>query len=116
MPLLRSFGFAFAGLAYLLRTQRNFRIELGIGTFAVVGGVVARFAAWEWAVLFLTIAIVLVLEAVNTAIENAVTIASPGFDAKARAAKDVSAAAVLLAALASVAVGVVLFAPRFFAL
>lgn len=112
MPLLRSFGFALAGLAYLLRTQRNFRVEVGIGALAVAGGVVSGFAPWEWAVLALTIALVLVLEAVNTAIEDAVTLARPSFDAKARAAKDVSAAAVLIAAATSVAVGVVLFVPR----
>ena len=112
MPLLRSFGFAFAGVAYLMRTQRNFRIELAIGAVAVVAAMLSRFEPWEWAALALTIAVVLILEAVNTAIEQAVTLASPSFNAQARAAKDVSAAAVLIAALASVAVGVALFGPR----
>ena len=115
MPLLRSFGFAFAGVGYLLRTQRNFRIEVVIGAGAIGAGMFARFAPWEWAVLVLTIAMVLILEAVNTAIENAVTLASPSFNPRARAAKDVSAAAVLIAALASVAVGVALFGPRLLA-
>ena len=61
--------------------------------------------------LVLAIALVLILEAANTALEQAVTLASPGIDPRARAAKDVSAAAVLIAALASVAVGLLLFAP-----
>lgn len=112
MPLLRSFAFAFAGLAHLLRTQRNFRIEAGIGAAAVIAGAVVELERWEWVTLVLTIAVVLILEAVNTAIEHAVTLASPAIDPRARAAKDVSAAAVLIAALASITVGVLLLGPR----
>jgi diacylglycerol kinase len=112
VPLLRSFGYAFAGLAQLIRTQRNFRIELGLGGIAVVAGAWARLTSVEWAVLALTIALVLILEAVNTAIEHTVTLASPALDPRAKSAKDVSAAAVLLAAVASLVVGVALLWPR----
>ncbi len=112
MPLLRSFAFALAGLAHLLRTQRNFRIEIGVGAVAVVAAALLGLERWEWVALVLTIAVVLILEAVNTAIEHAVTLASPAIDPRARAAKDVSAAAVLIAALASVAVGILLFGPH----
>jgi undecaprenol kinase len=113
--LLRSFSFAFEGVGYLLRTQRNFRIELVAGVLAIGAGVWARLEHWEWAVLVLTIALVLILEAINTAIEDAVTLTSPGFAAKAKAAKDASAAAVLVAALASVFVGALLFGARLIA-
>ncbi len=112
MALLRSFSHAFAGAAHLLRTQRNFRIEVTIAALALVAGVWSRLERWEWAALVLTIALVLILEALNTAIEDAVTLASPSVHPRAKAAKDVSAAAVLVAAVASVAVGVLLFLPR----
>ena len=112
MPLLRSFGYAFSGLGHLLRTQRNFRIELAIGLVALMAAAWSRVERWEWAVLVVTISLVLILEAVNTAIENAVTLASPSVDPRARAAKDVSAAAVLIASFAAVAVGVIIFIPR----
>ena len=112
MPLIRSFAYAFAGVAHLLRTQRNFRIEVVMGALATVAGVWAGLDRIEWIVLVLTVAMVLILEAVNTAIEGAVSLASPAIDATARAAKDVSAAAVLIAAVASLAVGVELFGPR----
>ncbi|MDQ2952292.1 MAG: diacylglycerol kinase family protein [Chloroflexota bacterium] len=112
MPLLRSFAFAFAGLAHLLQTQRNFRIEIVLGVLALVAGALLGFERWEWVALVLTIAVVLILEAANTAIEHAVTLASPGIDPRARAAKDVAAAAVLIAAVASVATGVLLFGPH----
>jgi diacylglycerol kinase len=112
VPLLRSFGFAFAGLAHLWRTQRNFRIEAAVAVLAVLAAVLSRLERWEWIALVLTIALVLILEAINTALEDAVSLASPNIDPRAKAAKDVSAAAVLIAALASVAVGVALFGTR----
>ena len=112
MALLRSFRFAFAGLAHLWRTQRNFRIEVGIGVAALFAGLLARLERWEWVALLLTIALVLVLEALNTTLENAVTLASPNVDPRAKAAKDVAAAAVLVAAIASVAIGLLIFGTR----
>jgi diacylglycerol kinase (ATP) len=112
VALLRSFSYAFAGLAHMLRTQPNFRIEVAGGALAVAAGLWARLERWEWVSLVLTIALVLILESVNTALEHAVTLASPNIDARAKAAKDVSAAAVLVAALTAIAAGVLIFAPR----
>ena len=110
--LLRSFGYAFEGVAYILRTQQNARIELAIAIVAVA------LAAWlgitpvEWAVLVVTIALVTALEWVNTSLELAVSLASPERHPSAKAAKDVAAACVLLGATTSVVVAVLLFAPK----
>jgi diacylglycerol kinase len=110
--LLRSFRFALEGVSYVIRTQRNARIELAIGIAIVVLAAWLRVTAIEWAVLVLAMALVLALEALNTAIELAVTLASPELDPLAKAAKDVSAAMVLIAALASIVVGLVILGPR----
>ena len=110
--LLRSFGHAFAGIAYLVRTQRNARIELVIGLGAVVLAVWLGLTPLEWAMLVLTIAAVLALEWINTSLELAVSLASPELHPSAKAAKDVAAACVLLGALTSVVVGLLLFGPR----
>ena len=110
--LLRSFGFALEGVSYLIRTQRSAQIEI------VIGAVVIAVAAWlgisaiEWAVLILAMALVLALEALNTAIELAVTLASPERHPLAKAAKDVAAGMVLIAAVGSVIVGVIVLGPR----
>jgi diacylglycerol kinase (ATP) len=112
VPLLRSFGFAIAGLSHLWRTQRNFRIEVAIGLVVLVAGLLARLERWEWVAILLTIALVLVLEALNTTLENAVTLASPNIHPQAKAAKDVAAAAVLIAAIISVAIGILIFGSR----
>src|SRR5437867_9639490 len=110
--LLRSFGYAFEGVAYILRTQRNARIEIAIAIAAVLVALWLGITSVEWAVLVLTIALVMTLEWVNTSLELAVSLASPERHPAAKAAKDVAAACVLLSALASIAVGVLLFGPR----
>lgn len=114
--MVRSFGYAIEGLAYLIRTQPNFRIHLVAAAVAAGAGVVSRLNAVEWAILAVTIALVMLSEGVNTGIELAVSLASPERRPEAKAAKDIAAAAVLLAAIASVAVGLALFGPRVIAL
>jgi len=110
--LLRSFGYAFEGIAYILRTQRNARIELAVGLVAVGLSLWLRLSPLEWAVLAITIALVLALEWINTSLELAVSLASPDRHPSAKASKDVAAACVLLGAITSVVVGLVLFGPR----
>jgi diacylglycerol kinase (ATP) len=111
--LLRSFRFALEGVSYLIRTQRNARIELAIGLAVVLLAAWARVSAVELAVLILTIALVLGVESLNTALEIAVTLESPERQPLAKAAKDLGAAAVLLASVAAVVVAVAIFAPYF---
>jgi len=107
-----SFRAAFAGLANLGGTQRNMAIHIALAVLAVVLGAVLRLARWEWAVLVLTVAVVLVAEGLNTALEALVDLASPEKRPLARRAKDVAAAAVLLAAFFALVIGAILFIPR----
>ena len=109
--LLRSFYYAFAGIAYLFRTQRNARIELAVAVLVLLAAAWLRVSRLELAVLVLTCAAVLILEAMNTALEAAVDLASPKLHPVARIAKDVSAAAVLLGAIASAVIGLLLLGP-----
>jgi diacylglycerol kinase len=113
--IVKSFGFAFAGLWFLLRTQRNARIHV------VVGAIACALAAWlgisrvEWAVLVFTIALVIILEGLNTAVEAAIDLASPDIHPLAKAAKDLAAGMVLVATIASVAVGLLILGPPLWA-
>src|SRR5438477_74290 len=102
----RSFRYAVAGLKYLVRTQPNFRIHLMVAVAALAAGVILEVSALETVGLLLTIGLVLVAEALNTAIEAVVDLASPGFHPLAKLAKDAAAAAVLIAAIIAVLVGV----------
>lgn len=109
--LVRSFYHAFAGLFFLFHTQRNAQIHLFVGAcaFAVAGWVGISRA--EWGVLVLTSCCVIILEGLNTAIEAAVDLASPAVHPLAKSAKDLAAGMVLVAAIASVAVGVIILGP-----
>ena len=109
--ILRSFYFAFAGLAYLFRTQRNARIHAALGTAACAMAFWLGISRVEWAVLIFTIALVLILEGLNTAVEAAIDLASPKVHPLAKAAKDLAAGMVLIAAIASVAVGLLILGP-----
>jgi diacylglycerol kinase len=109
--LLRSCGYAVAGVAYIVRTQRNARIEIGVGITAVLLAAWLGISSVEWAVLVLTIAFVVGLEWINTSLELAVSLASPERNPSAKAAKDVAAACVLLGAITSVVVGLLVLGP-----
>jgi diacylglycerol kinase len=110
--IVRSFGYAFEGLATLLRTQPNFRIHLVAAVFALVIGVVLRLPAMEMAVIVLTAGLVLVVEALNTCLETLCDLVSPTYHPLVKKCKDISAAAVLISALAAVGVAALLFLPR----
>ena len=107
----RSFRFAAAGILFILRTQPNARVHVLLAAIACGLAAWLRLTPIAWAVLLIAIALVLALEAINTAIEFAVDLASPQQHDLARAAKDTAAAAVLIAAVMCVGVGLCLFLP-----
>ncbi|HEY1683216.1 MAG TPA: diacylglycerol kinase family protein [Tepidisphaeraceae bacterium] len=106
MRFFRSFYYAFAGLFFLFRTQRNARVELCAGIAACGLAVWLHLPRVDWAILFLTIALVLILEGLNTSIEIAIDLACPEYDPRAKVAKDLAAGMVLIASIASVGVGI----------
>jgi diacylglycerol kinase len=109
--IFRAFGFAFAGLGYLLRTQRNARVELVIGAGACAVGWWVGIGRVEWAVLAITIAIVLIVEGLNTAIEAAIDLAMPEVHPLAKTGKDVAAGMVLIASIMAIVVGLLILGP-----
>ncbi len=111
-----SFGYARAGIVSTFREGGNFRIQLCGGALAIVLGLVFQISAGEWLAILICCGLVLGGECINTAIEHAVDLACPEKDPVAGAAKDEAAGGVLLFALASLAVGIVIFVPRILAL
>ncbi len=114
--LLRSFGYALAGLKELVRRQRNAQIHVVLTLVACSAGWAWGLTRLEWMILVLAIGLVLGLEAVNTAVEAVVDLVSPQFHPLAKLAKDVAAGGVLLAALCTLVVALLLFGSRLLAL
>ena len=107
-----SFRYAVQGLVYAFASQRNFRLQLVMGGLALSLGLWLHLHLLELGVLVLTVAAVLVLELLNTATEAAVDLAiGRQFHPLARVAKDCAAAAVLVAAMASIFIALLLLSP-----
>jgi len=106
-----SFRHAFHGWWFVLRTQRNAWIHAVITTLVVLVALWLGLPLRDWAVLFLTIAMVWTAEFINTALEAVVDLASPQQHPLAKVGKDVGAAAVLLASLSAILVGLLILGP-----
>ena len=108
---LHSFRHAFRGWWYVMRTQRNVWIHGLVATVVILLGLWLGLPPRDWAVLILTIAMVFAAEFINTAIEAVVDLATQEHHPLAKVGKDVGAAAVLIAALAAVLVGLLILGP-----
>jgi diacylglycerol kinase len=110
--LIRSFGFAFKGLQYATASQLNFRIHL-VASIVVIGlGFALQISVDEWQWIMLSITLVLVTELLNTAIETLTDLVSPTYNIKAGHVKDVSAGAVVVAAVFAFITGLIIFIPK----
>lgn len=112
----RGFLYAFRGLWYALRTQRNARVHLACAIAVTIAGFLLRISAIEFAMLYVAIAGVFIAEMFNTVIEICVDLARPEYHPLAGIAKDVAAGAVLLSALLAVVIGVLVLGPHLWAL
>ncbi|WPU98627.1 diacylglycerol kinase family protein [Mucilaginibacter sp. cycad4] len=110
--LVRSFGFAFKGLGYAVKTQPNFRFHLVAGTIAVALGFFLKLSTAEWLWLMACITVVLVTELLNTSLETLTDLVSPTYNEKAGHVKDIAAGAVVVAALFALITGIVIFLPK----
>ena len=114
--LIRSFGHAFAGVAALLRTERNARVHAAAFAGVVAFGAWRGLERWEWAAVLAACFAVPAAEAMNTALEALADRVTTEDDPLIKRAKDLGAAAVLLTSLGAAAVGVCVFGPRLAAL
>ncbi len=108
---LRSFGHAFRGWWYVLRTQRNAWLHVVIASVVFILSFWLGLDALRWAIIILTTAMVFTAEFLNTSIEAVVDLASPRKHPLAKVGKDVGAGAVLIAAAAAIIIGVLVLGP-----
>lgn len=108
----KAFVYAWQGLKCLLREEHNARIHVVAAIVAVLLGFVFEIAAWEWCALVVCIGMVIAAEAMNSAVEALADKISKEYDPLIGKAKDYGATSVTFLALASVAVGCIIFLPR----
>ena len=109
---LKSFVYSFQGIAYAFTTQLSFRVHCLATLLVICLGIYTNLTAQEWLWITAAIAIVVILELVNTSIEILVDLVSPGQNPKAGAIKDVASAAVLVGGLMALIIGLIIFVPK----
>ena len=111
--VLKSFKYAFSGINYVIKTSRNFKIQLIFAFISLISGFLLQISISNYVILIATIMSVLILEILNTSIESIVDlVVKKEFSNLAKISKDTSAGAVLLASINSVIIAVYIFVPK----
>jgi diacylglycerol kinase (ATP) len=111
---LKSFRFAFAGLAFMLRTQHNAWLHLVATVIVVALGFILDVNADDWRWLIVAIALVWIAETVNTAFEHLCDVVQPEFHVSVQRSKDIAAGAVLVSAIGATILGAITLWPYVF--
>ena len=111
-----SFTYPIKGLKYAYRNEQNLAFDVGMALLVTVFGFIFKLEKYEWAIVVLTIGLVIACELINTAIEAVVDLVTEEHHPLAKVAKDTSAAAVFVFAIVAVIVGLIIFLPKVIAL
>jgi len=106
---IKSFGFALKGIVWVLRTERNFKIQLACGILAIILGAILEISRVEFAIVISISVLVLSLELANTAMEKYLDKYHPEKDDTVGLVKDIFAGAVLLASIGAAVIGALIF-------
>lgn len=107
--VLKSFWYAIRGIGFVIYTQRNMKIHVGFAILAIILGFCFKISHLEWLILILSIALVLMMESINTAVEVSVDLTTKKRKFRAMLSKDIAAGAVLIASLNALIVGYLIF-------
>jgi len=110
--VLLSFKYAFKGITHALREEQNMRVHFLAVAVVVVLAIFFQVSAIEAIVLVVVAALVIMAELINTALERVVDVIKPRMHPYAKSIKDMQAAMVLMASLAALVVGLIIFLPK----
>ncbi len=107
-----SFKHAFSGLIWVIKTQPNFQIHLSLSILSILGGLFFKISYPEWLTIFLLIVVGLIIETVNTGIEETIDAIHKDWSEEIKIAKDVAAASMLIFAVGSTVIAGIIFIPK----
>lgn len=113
---LKSVRFAWRGAVLLVKSEHSVMTQFGIAIALIVAGFYFQISASEWMMQIMATGLVLAVEGLNTALEKLCDFVHPGYHQKIGAIKDLSAGAVMFAALAAIVVGCIIYIPKIVAL
>lgn len=106
-----SFKYAFRGIKFALRTEKNLRFHFCFALLVIAVGLFFGLKKFEWLVVLLAVAAVITAELFNSAIENLVDLVSPEYREQAGRIKDIASGAVLFTVILAVIVGLIIYWP-----
>lgn len=109
---LKSFRYAFEGIFTGIKEEQNMKIHIAIMILVIIFGILLKISKVEWIICIALFGLVISMELINTAIENAVDLITKEKNEQAKIAKDVAAGAVLVSAIASAIIGLIIFVPK----
>lgn len=110
--LRNSFKYAFSGIKLCIKDEQNMLIHFTVAILVIVAGFLFRINYLEWIVCLLLIGMVLMMELLNTAIENTCDAVTDKDNKYIKIAKDTAAGAVLIIAIISAIIGLIIFVPK----
>jgi diacylglycerol kinase (ATP) len=111
---LKSMGYAFKGAVKLITTEHSVMAQFSIGIVLIFLGVYFNITKTEWLFQTLAIGLVLSIEGLNTAVEKIADFVHPKFHERIGFIKDIAAGAVFFAALTAIAIGIIIYLPKFY--
>ena len=111
-----SFTYPIKGLKYAYRNEQNLAFDVGMALVVSIAAFIFKLSGIEWAILMLTMGLVISCELINTAIEAVVDLVTEEYHPLAKVAKDTDAAAVFVFAIIAIIVGLIIFGPKVVAL
>lgn len=110
---LKSVSFAVKGAVKLITTEHSIMVQFFLGIIMTIVGFFMQITTTEWLFQTLAIGLVMSVEGINTAVEKIADFIHPNFHEKIGFIKDIAAGAVFFAALTAVAIGLIIYVPKF---
>ena len=110
--LQKSFGYAFLGVGYFFRNERNGKLQVLIAGSVFLAGILLSISITEWLIILLFTALVISLEMFNSALEKVCDHISPDWHPQIKVIKDMAAGAVLWVSILSLIAGLCIFIPK----
>ena len=110
---LKSMGFAFNGALKLITTEHSVMVQFCLGILVTIAGFYFNISHEEWLIQTLAIGLILAIEGLNTAVEKVADFIHPEYHERIGFIKDIAAGAVFFAAMTAIAIGLMIYLPRF---
>ncbi|WP_348825439.1 diacylglycerol kinase [Flavobacterium aestuarii] len=111
---LKSVKYAFLGAVKLITTEHSIMVQFSLGILMTIAGFYYHITATEWLFQTMAIGLVMSIEGLNTAVEKIADFIHPNYHERIGFIKDIAAGAVFFAAMTAIAVGLIIYIPKFF--